>query len=98
MHLCELTDALRLCIVDTDVLRYFQQVVDGATVTEVAELYQVSQPGVSRGLKRLEEEVGTPLLCVLAGCFGPHTRGASSSGTSMRCCMRSMMAWPPPRS
>jgi len=47
---------------DTDVLRFFQQVADGATVTEVAELYQVSQPGVSRGLKRLEEEVGTPLL------------------------------------
>ena len=43
-------------------LRYFQQVADGATVTEVAELYQVSQPGVSRGLQRLEEEVGTPLL------------------------------------
>jgi LysR family transcriptional activator of glutamate synthase operon len=48
--------------VDTDVLRFFQQVADGATVTEVAELFQVSQPGVSRGLKRLEEEVGTPLL------------------------------------
>jgi DNA-binding transcriptional LysR family regulator len=48
--------------VDTEVLRYFQQVADGATVTEVAELYQVSQPGVSRGLQRLEEEVGTPLL------------------------------------
>ncbi|HZA02973.1 MAG TPA: LysR family transcriptional regulator [Propionibacteriaceae bacterium] len=48
--------------VDTDVLRFFQQVADGATVTEVAELYQVSQPGVSRGLKRLEEEVGAPLL------------------------------------
>jgi hypothetical protein len=30
--------------VDTDVLRFFQQVADGATVTEVAELYQVSQP------------------------------------------------------
>jgi LysR family transcriptional regulator, transcription activator of glutamate synthase operon len=48
--------------VDTETLRFFQQVADGATVTEVAELYQVSQPGVSRGLKRLEEEVGTPLL------------------------------------
>jgi LysR family transcriptional regulator, transcription activator of glutamate synthase operon len=48
--------------VDTDILRFFQQVADGATVTEVAELYQVSQPGVSRGLQRLEEEVGTPLL------------------------------------
>jgi LysR family transcriptional regulator, transcription activator of glutamate synthase operon len=47
---------------DTDVLRFFQQVADGATVTEVAELYRVSQPGVSRGLKRLDGEVGTPLL------------------------------------
>jgi LysR family transcriptional activator of glutamate synthase operon len=47
---------------DTDVLRFFQQIADGVTVTEVAELYQVSQPGVSRSLRRLEEEVGTPLL------------------------------------
>lgn len=47
---------------DTEVLRFFQHVADGATVTEVAELYQVSQPGVSRGLKRLDDEVGTPLL------------------------------------
>ena len=43
-------------------LRFFQQIADGVTVTEVAELYQVSQPGVSRSLKRLEEEVGTSLL------------------------------------
>ena len=49
-------------IVDSDVLRFFQQIADGVTVTEVAELYQVSQPGVSRSLKRLEEEVGTSLL------------------------------------
>lgn len=47
---------------DTDALRYFQQVADGVTVTEVAENYQVSQPGVSRALKRLEEEVGASLL------------------------------------
>ncbi len=48
--------------VDTEVLRWFQQVVDGATVTEVAETDRVSQPGVSRALARLEEQVGTPLL------------------------------------
>lgn len=48
--------------VDIDVLRWFQQVADGATVTEVSELEQVSQPGVSRALARLEAEVGTPLL------------------------------------
>ena len=47
---------------DTDVLRWFQQVADGVTVTEVADLYMVSQPAVSRALSRLEREVGTPLL------------------------------------
>ncbi len=48
--------------VDTDGLRWFQQVADGVTVTEVAEIDMVSQPGVSRALARLEHEVGTPLL------------------------------------
>lgn len=47
---------------ETDLLRWFQQVADGATVTEVAEIYQVSQPAVSRALGRLEDEIGTPLL------------------------------------
>lgn len=47
---------------ETDALRYFQQVVDGATVTEVAELYHVSQPAVSRSLRRLEQDVGPVLL------------------------------------
>ena len=47
---------------DTEALRWFQQVADGVTVTEVAELDMVSQPGVSRALARLEREVGTPLL------------------------------------
>jgi DNA-binding transcriptional LysR family regulator len=48
--------------VDTDALRWFQQVADGVTVTEVSELEGVSQPGVSRALARLEAEMGTPLL------------------------------------
>lgn len=48
--------------VETQALRWFQQVADGTTVTEVSELDQVSQPGVSRALARLETEVGTPLL------------------------------------
>jgi LysR family transcriptional regulator, transcription activator of glutamate synthase operon len=47
---------------DTDALRWFQQVADGTTVTEVSELEGVTQPGVSRALARLETEVGTPLL------------------------------------
>ena len=47
---------------DTNVLRWFQLVADGATVTEVSELEWTSQPGVSRALTRLSEEVGAPLL------------------------------------
>jgi len=48
--------------VETDSLRWFQQVADGTTVTEVSELEEVTQSGVSRALARLEAEVGTPLL------------------------------------
>ena len=47
---------------DTDALRWFQLVADGYTVTEVSDVYAVSQSGVSRALSRLEHEVGTPLL------------------------------------
>lgn len=47
---------------DTEALRWFQLVADGMTVTEVAELHQVSQPGVSRALARLDVAVGAPLL------------------------------------
>src|SRR5579863_3850127 len=47
---------------DTDVLRWFQLVADGMTVTEVSELEQVTQSGVSRALARLEAQAGTPLL------------------------------------
>lgn len=49
-------------IVETDSLRWFQQVADGTTVTEVSELEAVTQSGVSRALARLEAAVGTPLL------------------------------------
>jgi LysR family transcriptional activator of glutamate synthase operon len=48
--------------VDTDALRWLQQVADGTTVTEVSELEPVTQSGVSRALARLETEIGTPLL------------------------------------
>ncbi|WP_392508796.1 LysR family transcriptional regulator [Naumannella halotolerans] len=47
---------------DVQVLRWFQLVADGVTVTEVSESEQVSQPAVSRALSRMEREVGTPLL------------------------------------
>jgi LysR family transcriptional activator of glutamate synthase operon len=47
---------------DIDAVRWFQQVADGVTVTEVSEVERVTQSGVSRALARLEAEVGTPLL------------------------------------
>jgi LysR family transcriptional activator of glutamate synthase operon len=47
---------------DTDVLRWFKLVAEGMTVTEVSELEQVTQSGVSRALARLETQAGTPLL------------------------------------
>ncbi|MFT4219652.1 MAG: LysR family transcriptional regulator [Microbacterium sp.] len=47
---------------DTEALRWFQMVADGATVTEVAELEMKSQPSVSRALARLDDEVGAPLF------------------------------------
>ena len=47
---------------DVDALRWFQLVADGTTVTEVSEVFGVSQPSVSRALARLEAEVGTALL------------------------------------
>lgn len=47
---------------ETDDLRWFQLVADGVTVTEVGEIFGVSQPSVSRALSRLEAEVGAPLL------------------------------------
>ncbi len=47
---------------DTDALRWFQLVADGYTVTEVSQVFGVSQSGVSRALARLEQEAGTPLL------------------------------------
>ena len=47
---------------DTRDLRWFQQVADGITVTELSEIEGTTQPGVSRALARLDREVGTPLL------------------------------------
>jgi LysR family transcriptional activator of glutamate synthase operon len=62
--------------VDTDSLRWFQQVVDGVTLTEVADLFMVSQPGVSRALSRLEDEVGAPLLAKSGRVLRPTHAGA----------------------
>lgn len=47
---------------ETRDLRWFQQVADGITVTELSEVERTTQPGVSRALARLDREIGTPLL------------------------------------
>lgn len=47
---------------ETEVLRWFQQVADGVTVTDLSELERITQPGMSRALARLETQVGAPLL------------------------------------
>jgi LysR family transcriptional regulator, transcription activator of glutamate synthase operon len=49
-------------VMDTDVLRWYAHVADGVSVTDVGTQYWVSQSAVSRGLARLESEVGVPLL------------------------------------
>jgi DNA-binding transcriptional LysR family regulator len=47
---------------EIQILRWFREVADGATVTETAQRARITQPALSRALARLEEEVGTPLL------------------------------------
>lgn len=54
--------ALASCVVDTDALRWFQQIADGTTMTEIAELERITQSGISRALTRLEDDVGAALL------------------------------------
>jgi DNA-binding transcriptional LysR family regulator len=47
---------------DLQVLRSFQAVAEGVTVTDAAAEARISQPALSRALNRLEEEVGAELL------------------------------------
>lgn len=44
------------------VLRYFLAVADAGSITEGARIVRISQPAVSRQLRALEQEVGTPLF------------------------------------
>jgi DNA-binding transcriptional LysR family regulator len=45
-----------------DELRWFIRVAESRTVTEAAETLHLSQPALSRGLARLERELGAPLF------------------------------------
>lgn len=47
---------------DLQVLRSFQAVAEGVTVTDAAAEARITQPALSRALNRLEEEVGAELL------------------------------------
>lgn len=47
---------------DLQVLRFFQAVADGATVTDTAAEAHLTQPALSRALSRLEHEVGAELF------------------------------------
>jgi DNA-binding transcriptional LysR family regulator len=74
-----------------DSLRWFQQVAEGTTVTEVSDLQAVTQSGVSRALRRLEAQVGTPLLRRSGRTLRMTAAGAVSSGTLTHCCTSSTM-------
>ena len=54
---------------------------------------QVSEPGVSRALARLETEMGTPLSNGADGCFAPPAPAPSSSAMPTRSCTRSTTVW-----
>lgn len=47
---------------DVRALRWFQQVADGMTLTDLSYLEETTQSGISRALSRLDAEVGAPLL------------------------------------
>ncbi|WP_309063704.1 LysR family transcriptional regulator [Streptomyces sp.] len=60
---------------DLQVLRSFQAVAQGLTVTEAAAEARVTQPALSRALRRLEEEVGAQLLQRVGRVLRPTPAG-----------------------
>jgi DNA-binding transcriptional LysR family regulator len=48
--------------VEIQELRWFVKVAEGQTVTAAADALRVSQPALSRGIARLEREMGAPLF------------------------------------
>ena len=49
-------------VVDLQVLRFFREVADGATVTDTAARAYLTQPALSRALRRIEHEAGAELF------------------------------------
>jgi len=60
---------------ELQILRWFREVADGATVTETAQRARITQPALSRALARLEAEVGTPLLARSGRTLTPTPAG-----------------------
>ncbi|MGF1240021.1 LysR family transcriptional regulator [Streptomyces sp. 2-6] len=60
---------------DLQVLRSFQAVAEGMTVTEAAARARITQPALSRALRRLEEEVGAELLQRVGRLLRPTPAG-----------------------
>ncbi|MEU2357529.1 LysR family transcriptional regulator [Streptomyces misionensis] len=60
---------------DLQVLRAFQAVAEGLTVTEAAAEARITQPALSRALRRLEEEVGAELLQRVGRVLRPTPAG-----------------------
>ncbi|MBY8868872.1 LysR family transcriptional regulator [Streptomyces sennicomposti] len=60
---------------DLQVLRSFQAVAEGMTVTEAAAQARITQPALSRALRRLEEEVGAELLQRVGRLLRPTPAG-----------------------
>lgn len=60
---------------DLQVLRAFQAVAEGMTVTEAAARARITQPALSRALRRLEEEVGAELLQRVGRLLRPTPAG-----------------------
>ena len=49
-------------MLDTDQLRSFMAIVDSGSFTRAAERCRVSQPTLTAAIKKLESELGGPLL------------------------------------
>ncbi|MEU2880934.1 LysR family transcriptional regulator [Streptomyces sp. NPDC007070] len=60
---------------DLQVLRSFQAVAEGMTVTEAAAQARITQPALSRALRRLEEEAGAELLQRVGRLLRPTPAG-----------------------
>jgi DNA-binding transcriptional LysR family regulator len=60
---------------DLQVLRSFQALAEGLTVTEAAAEARITQPALSRALRRLEEEVGAELLQRVGRVLRPTSAG-----------------------